>query len=304
MSSVIPRRLGVEQPAEDAGEGEDVVDLVRVVRAPGGDDGRVPLRLRRVDLGVGVGQREHDRLVGHRRRRRTAWIRFGAETPMKTSAPAIASLQRPGAVLPVGLLGDPLQVRVHALAAGWMIPSTSHRDQVGGRQRQQQPDDRLTGGADAADHDPAVVRSPCPPPAARCAARRARRSAVPCWSSWKTGMSSRSRSRSSISKQRGAAMSSRLMPPYTGARTSTVRMISSVSWVSRHTGQASTPAKLLEQRRLALHHRHRGGRADVAEPEHRRAVGDDGDGVALDGQAAGVLGASAIAWQTRATPGV
>ena len=37
--------------------------------------------------------------------------------------------------------------------------------------------------------------------------------AVPCWSSWKTGMSSSSRSRVSISKQRGAAMSSRLMPP-------------------------------------------------------------------------------------------
>ena len=37
--------------------------------------------------------------------------------------------------------------------------------------------------------------------------------AVPCWSSWKTGMSSISRSRASISKQRGAAMSSRLMPP-------------------------------------------------------------------------------------------
>ncbi len=37
--------------------------------------------------------------------------------------------------------------------------------------------------------------------------------AVPCWSSWKTGMSQRSLSRRSISKQRGAEMSSRLMPP-------------------------------------------------------------------------------------------
>ena len=53
---------------------------------------------------------------------------------------------------------------------------------------------------------------------ATLAARRELRSApsttiaVPCWSSWKTGMSSISRSRASISKQRGAAMSSRLMP--------------------------------------------------------------------------------------------
>jgi hypothetical protein len=33
-----------------------------------------------------------------------------------------------------------------------------------------------------------------------------------------------------------------------------------------------------------------GGRADVAQPEHGRTVGDDGDGVALDRQPAGVLG--------------
>ena len=37
--------------------------------------------------------------------------------------------------------------------------------------------------------------------------------AVPCWSSWKMGMSQRSFSLRSISKHRGAAMSSRLMPP-------------------------------------------------------------------------------------------
>ena len=41
--------------------------------------------------------------------------------------------------------------------------------------------------------------------------------AVPCWSSWNTGMSSSRRSRSSTSKQAGAAMSSRLMPPNPGA---------------------------------------------------------------------------------------
>ena len=42
--------------------------------------------------------------------------------------------------------------------------------------------------------------------------------AVPCWSSWKTGMSSRSRSRRSTSKHRGALMSSRLMPAEARAR--------------------------------------------------------------------------------------
>ena len=38
-------------------------------------------------------------------------------------------------------------------------------------------------------------------------------------------------------------------------------------------------AELLEQHGLALHHRHRGRGPDVAEPEHRGAVGDDRDGV-------------------------
>ena len=46
-------------------------------------------------------------------------------------------------------------------------------------------------------------------------------------------------------------------------------------------------AELLEQQRLALHHRHRGLGADVAEPEHGGAVGDDGDGVLLDRQVPG-----------------
>ncbi len=109
--------------------------------------------------------------------------------------------------------------------------------------------------------------------------------AVPCWSSWNTGMSSRSRRRRSISKHRGAEMSSRLMPPKPGAIARTTATISSVSWVSRQIGHASMPRETLEQRRLALHHRQRRARADVAEPEHRRAVGDDGDAVALHGQA-------------------
>ena len=46
-------------------------------------------------------------------------------------------------------------------------------------------------------------------------------------------------------------------------------------------------AELLEQQRLALHHRHRRLRADVAEAEHGGAVGDDRDGVLLDRQVPG-----------------
>ena len=63
--------------------------------------------------------------------------------------------------------------------------------------------------------------------------------------------------------------------------------------------------ELLEQQRLALHHRHRRLRADVAEAEHGRAVGDDGDGVALDRQRpAPSRGPRGSPCDTRPTPGV
>src|ERR671914_637854 len=70
--------------------------------------------------------------------------------------------------------------------------------------------------------------------------------AVPCWSSWKTGMSSESCRRCSISKQRGEEMSSRLMPPKVGEMRSTVSTISSTSFVLRQIGHASTPANSLK----------------------------------------------------------
>ena len=116
--------------------------------------------------------------------------------------------------------------------------------------------------------------------------------AVPCWSSWKTGMSSASRSRSSISKQRGAEMSSRLMPPKDGAIRTTVSTISSASVVVEHDRDRVEPGELLEQRGLALHHRQRGGRADVAEAEHRGAVADHRDQPRAPGVACGPARAS------------
>jgi hypothetical protein len=45
-------------------------------------------------------------------------------------------------------------------------------------------------------------------------------------------------------------------------------------------GHGVDAAQVLEEERLALHHRQAGLGADVAEPEHTRAVGDDGDAVA------------------------
>ena len=55
----------VEHAAEDAGKGEHVVDLVRIVGAARRDERSEALDLLRGDLRRQVGHREHDRVVGH-----------------------------------------------------------------------------------------------------------------------------------------------------------------------------------------------------------------------------------------------
>ena len=105
--------------------------------------------------------------------------------------------------------------------------------------------------------------------------------AVPCWSSWKTGMSSSSRSRCSMTKHSGALMSSRLMPPQPAPSSLTQLMNSSGSSVETSRSIEFDVGKALEQHRLAFHHRLCRQRAAIAEPEDGRAVGDDGDEIAL-----------------------
>src|SRR4030095_12548969 len=58
--------------------------------------------------------------------------------------------------------------------------------------------------------------------------------------------------------------------------------------------------ELLEEHRLALHDRHRRFGADVAEAQHRGAVGDHGHGVLLDRQGEGAL---AVVTNRQAHPG-
>ena len=74
--------------------------------------------------------------------------------------------------------------------------------------------------------------------------------AVPCWSSWKMGMSQRCLSFSSISKHRGAEISSRFTPPKEPASRATVFTISSTSLLRTHRGMASTSPKALKSTHL------------------------------------------------------
>ena len=112
--------------------------------------------------------------------------------------------------------------------------------------------------------------------------------AVPCWSSWNTGIFMRLRHSRSTMKQSGALMSSRLMPPNVGSNA----QITSTSFMRVDLVQLDVEhvdaGELLEQHRLAFHDRLRRERPDVAESEHRRAVRHDADQVAARGEARGV----------------
>ncbi len=71
--------------------------------------------------------------------------------------------------------------------------------------------------------------------------------AVPCWSSWKTGMSSSRLSASSTSKHSGALMSSRLIPPNVGAMNRQAATISSTVLALISISNTSTSAKRLKR---------------------------------------------------------
>ena len=117
-------------------------------------------------------------------------------------------------------------------------------------------------------------------------------------------MSSSSLSRSSISKQRGAEMSSRLIPPKVGARSLTVWMISSGSLVARQIGKASTSANSLKSIALpSITGIAASGpmspRPSTAEPSETTATV-----FALIVKSKALVLSSAMYSQTRATPGV
>src|SRR5215218_5392917 len=91
----------VEGAPEDTWEAKDVVDLVRVVAASGGDDPRLPHGDLGPYLGIGLAMAK---MIG-------SWFMLstcstvstsGAESPRKRSAPATASARSP--VLPSGLV--------------------------------------------------------------------------------------------------------------------------------------------------------------------------------------------------------
>ena len=74
--------------------------------------------------------------------------------------------------------------------------------------------------------------------------------AVPCWSSWNTGIFMRSFRRASISKHSGPLMSSRLMPPKVGSSAATVSTTRSMVSAAISMSNTSMPANFLNSTAL------------------------------------------------------
>ena len=105
---------GVQRTPEHTREREHIVDLVREVAAAGGHHGCILLRVVGMDLRVGIGQREHDRIGRHRRDE----LR-GHDTGRQPEE-HVRALQRLGhsarQAVRIGLLGDLRLVRVEVAA--------------------------------------------------------------------------------------------------------------------------------------------------------------------------------------------
>ena len=113
--------------------------------------------------------------------------------------------------------------------------------------------------------------------------------AVPCWSSWNTGMSRRSSSSRWTSKQRGAEMSLRWMPANTEEQQRHgLGDLGRVAQVHRQR-EGVDAGQLVQEDALAPRGRAATPGAEVALAHHRAAVAHDHHAVALDGVVPGLL---------------
>ncbi len=225
------------------------------------------------------------------------------ETPMKTSAPSRAASNGPAS--PALFVNDASSrlTSVRSSRSRETMPLRSHT-----ATSPMPASTRILAIATPAAPAPEITArsSPSVRPVRRAALRSAARvtTAVPCWSSWKTGMSTRSWSLRSISKQRGAEMSSRLMPPKEGARRATVSTSSSTSRQSSAIGTASTPPNCLK--RIALPSITGSDASGPMSPSPSTALPSVTTATTWDFQVYSWTssGCSAMALHTLATPGV
>ena len=281
---------GVEGAPEDAGEGQHVVDLVGVVAAAGGHDRHQALGQLRADLRVGVGHGEHDGIGGHlaevvgpdQVRGRDADEHVGPGEDVGQGAADLLGVGDLGELgLDVGQVGATLVDG--ALAVG------GH--DVGDAGVEQDLGDGDAGGAGSSD-DHADVGHGLVDDLEGVLQRGQRDDRGAVLVVVEDGDVER-RLEALLHLEAGRCGDVFQVHAAEDGGDALHGLDDGVDPVlQRHAPGAGVDAdregvhtgEVLEQQRLALHDRQGGLGADVAQAEHGGAVGDDGDGVLLDGE--------------------
>ena len=280
---LVDRRCAhVESTAEDTGEGEHVVDLVGVVRAPRGHDPHVVADVLGLHLRGGIGHGEDDRSRGHRADggRRDGTGRGQSEVDVGAREQLVGrALLAPG----VGALGERCALGVEVRTTAVQRSLAVAHDDVRGSLGEDDVRARHPRRAGARHDDPRVLHA-LADHAQRVEQRR------------------EDDDRGSVLvvvEHRDVELRAQPTLDLEAARRGDVLQVDAAERGRQRADDADDlvdvgrvqaerkrvdPGEFLEQHRLALHHRHRGLGADVAQPEHRGPVGDHGDHVALDGQ--------------------
>ncbi len=281
------RRAAVERTTENVGETQDVVDLVRVVGATGGEDGVGAGRQRLLgrDLGRGVGQREDDRLLGHRGQQRRLEHTAGRQTQEDVGAhqhfgqaALVGGLREAGLVLvhqlgaaledDAGQIGDPDVLAPHAQLH--QQPQAGQRRGAGARGHELDLADRLADDRQRVeqrrtDDDRGAVLVVVEDGDLHALAQPA------------------------LDVEAVGRLDVLEVDAAEGGleRCDHVDQLVEVAFVDLEVEDVDA-GELLEQHRLAFHHRLGRQRADVAQPQHGGAIGDHRHQVAARGVAEGV----------------
>ena len=275
-------RAHVERAAEDEGEAEHVVDLVRIVGAAGRDDGvgaHAADRLGR-DLRVGVRHREDDRLVRH------ALDHLGRDhAGLREPDEDVGAAQRVRERARVGLARERLLVAVHALGAADVdhAAAVAQDDVLGGHAEVAiQPRAGDARGARAVEHDLHVVERAAGE-LQRVEQRRARDDRRAVLIVVEDG-DVEALDQAPLDLEALGRADVLEVDPAEGRRDQLDHAHDLVHVLAVDLDVEDVDVgEALEEDRLALHHGLGGAGAEVAEAEHRGAVGDDGDEVAARG---------------------